>query len=613
VPEKARPSGALANICPKGTMNSTTRPEQLRPQEAWPQPTRISGLIFAAKAAGLRAKRRAHDALHPVPKLRAATGESLPVLLAESVTPLWSDPRQSESAFQFGKVENLRRAAQQFDGLMIPAAGVFSFWKQLGKPSRARGFVAGRMLKEGCMVASTGGGLCQVSNALFDVALKSGCEILERHAHSRAVPGSAAQLGRDATVAWNYVDLRFRAPQEMQLRVALSATKLKVQLFGRAQPAVIQTPVLDLDRRPPAPANDCGSCGQTRCHRHEGSAPRVLGRTAFLLDEAWPEFRTYVEQRRAQGDRIGIPVDGNRWNRPRYAWPTEGFDRPVTATVTSLFHSIRARGHAANGKRVAAQLRRCEAVARRLAETLTPDVTEVCVAQSLLPFLWKMGVLGGRRVTVLMSRMPMEKLQTRLDRAAQAHPDRVTLADFRAPADLVAAEKAALEAAERIISPHALVASQFPGKAELLDWHMPSPLRTPRTPKRRSIVFPGPSIARKGAYEVRALALRLDLEVVLLGGDLEGEGFWSGLPVRHAARSDLDWLREAGLVVQPSIIEEQPRALLAALAAGVPVIATPACGILPKLGITLIPENDPEALVEAILAHTDVPERPVSH
>ena len=261
----------------------------------------------------------------------------------------------------------------------------------------------------------------------------------------------------------------------------------------------------------------------------------MLGRTAFILDEAWPEFRTYVEQRRAQGDRIGIPLDGNRWNKPRYAWSTEGFDRPVTATAASLSHALLARRTTANGQRVAAQLRRCEAVARQLASTLTPDVTEVCVAQSLLPFLWRMGVLGGRRVTVLMTRMPMQQLQARLDRAAKAHPDRATLADFRAPAELVAAETEALAAAERIVTPHALVASQFPGKAELLDWHMPGALKAARTPKRRSIVFPGPSIARKGAHEVRALALRLDLEVVLLGGDLEGEGFLvrpAGAPCR---------------------------------------------------------------------------------
>jgi glycosyltransferase involved in cell wall biosynthesis len=209
-----------------------------------------------------------------------------------------------------------------------------------------------------------------------------------------------------------------------------------------------------------------------------------------------------------------------------------------------------------------------------------------------------------------MTRMPMAKLEASLDRVARIHPARATLTDFRAPADLVAAESEALAAAERIVTPHALIASQFPGKAELLDWQMPAPPSAARAPKRRSIVFPGPSIARKGAHEVRAMALRLDLEVVLLGGDLEGEGFWAGLPVRHVARSDRSWLHEASLVVQPSLVEEQPRALLAALAAGIPVIATPACGILPRLGVTLIPENDPEALVEAILAHTEIPQRP---
>jgi hypothetical protein len=590
-------------------MNSITRPELLRAESPAPTPTRLSAAIFALKAAGLRAKRRVIDLVAPLPKLRRAAPAEYPHLLAESTTALWSDPRQSEARLQFGKVENLRRAAQYFDGLAIPAGAVFSFWKQLGRPSRARGFVAGRMLKEGCLVASTGGGLCQISNALFAVALQSGAAIVERHAHSRAVPGSAAQAGRDATVAWNFVDLRFRAAQDMLLRVRLDATQLQVQLFGREPLRQDAAPLPDVDVGPQHHANDCGSCHQAGCHRYEGSSPRVLGRTAFLLDEAWPEFRAYVEQRRAQGDRLGIPLDGNRWGRPRYAWPTEGFDRPVTAMTASLVHALRARRATGNGRRVAAQLRRCQAVAKQLGRALTPDVTEVCVAQSLLPFLWRQGVLGGRRVTVLMTRMPMHKLQARLDRAAAANPARKTLADFRAPADLVAAEAAALEAAERIVTPHALVASQFPGKAELLDWRMPGALRTPRAPKRRSIVFPGPSIARKGAYEVRAMALKLDLEVVLLGGDLEGEGFWSGLPVRHAQRDDLSWLREACLVVQPSLVEEQPRSLLAALAAGIPVIATPACGILPRTGITLIPENDPEALVEAILAHTDIPHR----
>ena len=94
---------------------------------------------------------------------------------------------------------------------MVPAGETFSFWKQVGRATRRRGFVAGRELREGCLVANIGGGLCQLSNALYEAALAAGFEIVERHAHSRRVPGSRAALQRDATVFWNYVDLRFRA------------------------------------------------------------------------------------------------------------------------------------------------------------------------------------------------------------------------------------------------------------------------------------------------------------------------------------------------------------------------------------------------------------------
>ncbi len=102
---------------------------------------------------------------------------------------------------------------------MIPVGQVFSFWRQVGRASRRRGFVTGRMLKEGCLVPAVGGGLCQLSNALYDAALQSGCEIVERHAHSRVVAGSAAAAGRDATVAWNYVDLRFRTSAPLRMEV----------------------------------------------------------------------------------------------------------------------------------------------------------------------------------------------------------------------------------------------------------------------------------------------------------------------------------------------------------------------------------------------------------
>src|SRR6202011_3999459 len=102
-----------------------------------------------------------------------------------------------------------------------PSGAVFSFWKQIGRASRRRGYVTGRMLQQGCLVPATGGGLCQLSNALYQAALTSNCQITERHAHSRVVPGSAAASGRDATVAWNCVDLRFRVREPLLIEAHL--------------------------------------------------------------------------------------------------------------------------------------------------------------------------------------------------------------------------------------------------------------------------------------------------------------------------------------------------------------------------------------------------------
>jgi hypothetical protein len=599
-PGRARPNGDIMT----SLSHQHSLPPAIQPDAEWRVPTRLSGLIFAAKAAGLQLKRRASELAAPVARLKTADAADYPVLLAESKTALWSDTRDSESGHQFGKVENLRQAARRFDRIAIPANGVFSFWKQLGRPTAGRGFVAGRMLKEGCLVASTGGGLCQLSNTLFDVALKSGAEIVERHAHSRRVPGSAAQFGRDATVAWNYVDFRFRAPQDLMLRATLTDKQLVLQIYGKASPRRVER----LEQPEIAAflpvANDCGSCSQTRCHRHEGEAPRSFGRTAFLLDDAWPEFRAYVRERRSRSDLLGIPLDAKRWNRARYGWETAGFAAVATATPAALWHAVRARRQAAQNRRVAAQLLRSKSIAERLAKALTPDVTELCVAQSLLPFLWRLGVLGGRRVTVLMTRLPMAELQARLDAAAARHPDRATLADFRAPAALVAAEDEALAAAERIVTPHVEIAALFPGRAERLDWQMPKP--APRIAKpRRAIAFPGPSIARKGAHALREAALALDLEILLVGHDLEGGDFWQGLNVRRVAR-DSNWIEEAAVVVQPSLIEEQPRALLAALAAGVPVIAGKSCGIAPHRGLTVLDSVEPAALIHSLagIAHS---------
>jgi vancomycin resistance protein YoaR len=53
-----------------------------------------------------------------------------------------------------------------------------------------------------------GGGVCQVSSTLFNAALTAKLPIEERHAHS--MPVHYVPVGRDATVDYGSLDLKFR-------------------------------------------------------------------------------------------------------------------------------------------------------------------------------------------------------------------------------------------------------------------------------------------------------------------------------------------------------------------------------------------------------------------
>src|SRR6266478_430431 len=169
-------------------------------------PSRAAAAIFWAKANGLRLQRGMRN-LFGRPRHHKA--EEIPsTILAETRSPLWTSESHVERSLQLGKIQNLRIAAQRLNGTCIAAGREFSFWRQLGRATKARGYVPGRELREGCLIPAIGGGLCQLSNAIYELALQAGCAITERHAHSRVIPGSAAERGRDATVAWNYIDLR---------------------------------------------------------------------------------------------------------------------------------------------------------------------------------------------------------------------------------------------------------------------------------------------------------------------------------------------------------------------------------------------------------------------
>jgi len=94
-------------------------------------PTRLSSLLFEAKAALFKARRLARDVADGPALLSRGRLPFRGHGAGSSRTPLWSDPRLAERTMQWGKVHNLRVAARALDGTAIPAGSVFSFWKQL--------------------------------------------------------------------------------------------------------------------------------------------------------------------------------------------------------------------------------------------------------------------------------------------------------------------------------------------------------------------------------------------------------------------------------------------------------------------------------------------------
>jgi VanW like protein len=129
-------------------------------------PGLADALLFQARAAGLRLRRRVlelADRSFASPHPLAARLAAAPVIV-ETRSPLWTIAGGAKDrALTAGKVHNLRLALGGIDGVEVPAGETFSFWKQVGRPSRARGFVDGRELREGCLIASPGGALCQLS------------------------------------------------------------------------------------------------------------------------------------------------------------------------------------------------------------------------------------------------------------------------------------------------------------------------------------------------------------------------------------------------------------------------------------------------------------------
>lgn len=187
--------------------------------------------LYAARSAELRLERRVSDRIRRVPFARTVAEEQLPIALVRHASVLRRRLLDLDPRLQETKIVNLTLAAATVDGLLIKPGETFSFWDRVGPPTAARGFVEGLILKGGTITAGVGGGLCQLSNLLYWMALHTPLEVVEQHHHGfDPFPDSGRVLpfGSGATIFWSYGDLRLANPtdQPIQLRACVGGTRL---------------------------------------------------------------------------------------------------------------------------------------------------------------------------------------------------------------------------------------------------------------------------------------------------------------------------------------------------------------------------------------------------
>ena len=129
------------------------------------------------------------------------------------------------------RAKNLRLACEAINGYVIKSGETFSFNAIIGPCTTNKGYQAAPTYI-GSTASTLGGGISQISSALYCGALKAGLQITQRHSHAYAVDYTL--LGFDAAVSYGSQDLQFvnTTTDPIRILATTDGTTVTVQLLG---------------------------------------------------------------------------------------------------------------------------------------------------------------------------------------------------------------------------------------------------------------------------------------------------------------------------------------------------------------------------------------------
>lgn len=131
---------------------------------------------------------------------------------------------------------NIRLAAASVRQVVLEPGELFSFNQATGPRIPASGYLEAPVVVGGRLVPGVGGGVCQVSSTVYNAALLADLQVVDRHRHS--IPSAYVPPGRDATVAYDYFDLRLRNSRDwpVVVQTELGPGWIEARVLGRRTP-----------------------------------------------------------------------------------------------------------------------------------------------------------------------------------------------------------------------------------------------------------------------------------------------------------------------------------------------------------------------------------------
>lgn len=167
---------------------------------------------------------------------KVATEKTQPKLTGESAKKMGLKEKMGSFTVNFERApyrtQNIGRAVDLINGSVVKPGENWSLNDTVGERTKANGFTDGSIILNGQYTKAAGGGVSTVATTVFNAMFFSGLKPVEYGAHSFYI--ERYPEGREATVAWGSLDLKFNndSGKAMYIQAESTDTSVTVNFLG---------------------------------------------------------------------------------------------------------------------------------------------------------------------------------------------------------------------------------------------------------------------------------------------------------------------------------------------------------------------------------------------